>query len=181
MSNANKNKGKSFERVVAKHLSDVFGLPFQRVPNSGAFCSGANAYRVAQLSNEQHMLVDGDIIIPKELASFSFECKWYKDFSWNELMCKGGNSFIDKWIEQVSQTQKKHWIIIFRINRQGEFVCFRDGEIFQPTKNYIHIHREVGAVPSIHTGYKIAPMEGFFENNKTIMLELGSINYATNN
>ena len=170
MSNANKNKGKSFERVIAKHLETVFSLPFQRVPNSGAFCGGANAFRVAQMSTEQHMLVDGDIIIPKELLPFSFECKWYKDFSWNELLCTGGNSFITKWIEQASQTKKPFWFIVFKINRQGEFVCFPDKyreENILMAGNHITFNKDNSIC------YVVTPMEGFFEKNKEQIFELG--------
>ena len=80
MGNKNKNKGKSFERQICKILSDIFGLNFQRIPNSGAFVGGSNIDRYDKLTEEQRLLADGDIIVPKELSHISMECKSYKDF-----------------------------------------------------------------------------------------------------
>ena len=116
--NANKNKGKNFERFVAKHLTNVFGLNFERVPASGSFTGGKNVVRVDKLTDEQLLLCDGDIIVPKELSHICFECKWYKELSWNKLFKNEGESHLNKWIEQTEITSKPLWFVIFRINRQ---------------------------------------------------------------
>ena len=50
MANPQKNKGKNFERFVAKHLSSVFDLNFERIPNSGAFTGGKNVSRASKLT-----------------------------------------------------------------------------------------------------------------------------------
>jgi hypothetical protein len=168
MSNNSKNKGKAFERVVAKHLQSVFDLSFLRVPNSGAFCGGANSFRVQTISSDQHLLVDGDIIVPKQLSPFSFECKSYKDISWSEILYKGGNSHIDKWIVQAAQTKKPFWFIIFKINRQGEFVvmpsCY---QMMWDIKVRNHIFFKNNST------YVLTPMENFFEDNKETIMKLG--------
>ena len=169
--NKNKNKGKVFERFVADKLSSIFGLSFTRTPSSGAFVGGSNSFRLKTLSDEQVSLFDGDIIIPKELLPFSFECKWYKDFSWNELLCTGGNSFITKWIEQASQTKKPFWFIIFKINRQGEFVCFPNKYLWEEELHLAGNNIMFSKDNSIC--YVVTPMEGFFEKNKEVMFELG--------
>ena len=73
MANANKNKGKRGERMICDHLAEVFGLPFQRTPCSGAFTGGSNAWRKKSMSDSQQLLANGDIIVPDELSNLSFE------------------------------------------------------------------------------------------------------------
>ena len=79
MSNHNKNKGKSYERQLAKQLTSVFQLNFNRVPNSGAFIGGKNINRAQNLSEQQILLMSGDIIVPEQLAHVDFEFKFYKE------------------------------------------------------------------------------------------------------
>ena len=45
MSSKSKNKGKSFEREIANFLSETYSDSFTRVPDSGAFTGGKNAFR----------------------------------------------------------------------------------------------------------------------------------------
>ena len=99
MSNANKNKGKAFERQIAKHLTSVFGLNFQRVPNSGAMIGGMNSYRMSFLTPEQQLLACGDLIVPSELSHTQFEMKSYKTFSFYSLY--DNNEQLNKWIIQA--------------------------------------------------------------------------------
>lgn len=176
MSNPNKNKGKSFERDIAKHLASVFGLSFFRVPNSGAYTGGMNAHRVDQLSNEQVLLTEGDIVVPKELKEISFECKWYKELSWNKILTsKDGECHLNSWIKQSQDTKKKAWFICFRINRQGEFVCFplhycliTEFNIKTPL-NYITSKIQADG---INGSFIITPLIGFFEENKETILNI---------
>lgn len=124
MSNSSKNKGKSFERDVAKFLGEIFKLNFERVPNSGAFIGGANRFRENKLSKEQTLLMDGDIITPVELAHVSIECKSYKDIRWHLMYKKDGIQQLNKWIDQASRTTKPLWFLFFKINNQGSFVVY---------------------------------------------------------
>lgn len=123
MSSPQKAKGKSYERDCAKNLSDVFGLNFIRVPNSGAYIGNSNSFRNETLTAEQQLLMDGDLIVPKELSNFSFECKFHKDIgkisSWFD-----GNAKLTDWISQASHTSKKFWLLMFKINNMGEFLVF---------------------------------------------------------
>jgi len=83
--NKNKNKGKAFERVIAKHLTEVFDLSFTRTPNSGAYVGGMNMFGMKQLSDSQILLSEGDIIVPDELYNMKIECKAYTSFAFHQL------------------------------------------------------------------------------------------------
>ncbi len=50
MPSKSKNKGSSFERDIARQLSELFGESFIRVTNSGAYIGGKNTTRKDTLS-----------------------------------------------------------------------------------------------------------------------------------
>ena len=160
MANNNKNKGKTFERAFASHLSTVFLLSFQRQPSSGAFTGGKNIVRVGKMSKEQELLHSGDIICPIELAHIEFECKFYKEFAWSSLF--DSNAILDKWIAQASSSGKM-WFLVFKINRTGEFVVY-------DTK-YSGLCKPNGAGSFLYQDrFLIQPMKGFFELNSDTLL-----------
>ena len=164
MSSANKNKGKRGEREVADHLSSVFGLNFERVPNSGAFTGGKNFFRKAKLTETQNLLAEGDLIVPDQLKHLCFEIKTYKDFSFAGVYTK--NKQLDDWIKQASSTEKV-WFLIFKINHAGAFVVF-DKKIQGILK--------IPSCFSIYNDYNIiVSMQNFFENNKDNLLYLKSL------
>lgn len=162
MGNKNKNKGKTFERQICKILSDIFGLNFQRIPNSGSFVGGLNIERYDKLTEEQRLLADGDIIVPKELSHISMECKSYKDFSFSSLLL-GKNSLLDGWIKQASNTKKQKWILFFKINNKGIFsvydkACF----VNQMQKENYYIYQDK---------YVIQEINEFLNKNKNKLYE----------
>lgn len=167
MANKSKNKGKAFERQVAKFLSEVFQLNFERVPNSGAFIGGKNQFRKEKLSEEQQLLMDGDIITPSELSHVSLECKSYKSFRWHLLYEDGGENQLNTWIDQVSNTSKPLWFLCFKINNQGEFVVFDTiHDQFYLSSPYMIYHYN-------NHQYYIVNMKNFFKDKKDKILELG--------
>ena len=153
--NRNKEKGKTFERQVANDLSDIFNLSFTRTPNSGAYVGGMNNYRMSTLSDSQILLTEGDIIVPDELRHLKIECKSYKHLSFHQLFssCKQ----LDKWIEQA-YSKDKLWFLIFKINRCGAYVVY-DSKIKFSTGNICK-----------YNNYTITSYDGFFEDNKNIIL-----------
>jgi hypothetical protein len=171
MANANKNKGKAYERVVAKHLSQITNLSFLRVPNSGAFVGGMNFHRAETLSQEQVGMFEGDIITPVEWNHVRLECKWYKEITWSSLFSSDGEPKLNSWIEQAEQGTRPYWFICFKINHIGEFVIFPNIYCTSPVV--------YGGVPNlaqpmilenisyfIYKGkYRIVTMEKFFELN----------------
>lgn len=168
MSNANKNKGKRFEREVAEMLTNAFGLNFCRVPNSGAFVGGQNSFRRSNLSPSQESLMTGDIIVPEELFHITLECKNYKEFSFASLFTE--NKLLDKWIEQAKHPVK-FWFLIFKINREGAFVVF-DSRLL----SYLRITGN----NMLYKDAIILPLEQFFELNKDQILNLwkNSVKYT---
>lgn len=163
MSNANKNKGKTLEREVAAELTEVFGVNFTRVPNSGAFTGGKNFFRAAQLTKEQNLLMCGDIIMPMELAHVSVECKFYKQFSFQSLF--DNNETLNGWIDQARGEHGKLWFLIFKINNCGKFIVFdnKDDIQFSPEDNRCLYKNK----------YVITSYDGFFVKNKDKILQYG--------
>lgn len=137
MSNRNKNKGKSYERILAKHLTDVFQLNFERVPNSGAFVGGKNITRASRLTEGQLLASSGDIIVPNELKHVDFECKFYKTFAFNSLL--NNCEVLNTWIEQAESTVKSLWFLFIKINHKGEFIVFdkKHNKLYNKLDNYL--------------------------------------------
>lgn len=160
MTSPQKSKGNQFERYVAKHLSDIFQLNFERVPNSGAFTGGKNISRYNTLTEAQKLIYDGDILMPEQLGHIKIECKSYKDFAFHNLL--KSNSTLDDWIEQA-KVDFKLWFLIFKINNRGCYVVF--------DKNMWKSVRYSGNYANYKSNYVI-PMEGFFEDNRSTLLKM---------
>jgi Holliday junction resolvase len=163
MPSRQKAKGNNFERVVAQHLSEVFGSNFTRVPTSGAMTGGMNAKILDRLTDTQKLLLEGDLIPPDNLYKMKIECKSRKSFSFAKLLTE--NKELDDWIEQ-SRSRDKVWFLIFKINNQGSFVCF--------TRNVFKTCNELKDVNYIlyKKYYYITPLVGFFEKHKANLLRL---------
>ena len=140
MSNKSKNKGKSFEREVCQLFNKITGLSWVRVPNSGAFIGGNNAFRIQQLSDQQVLLTRGDIIPPEEFQHMMIECKARKEFQFHQLFEQ--NKEFESWIDQVEvdlqASNAKCPLIIFKPNRRGLYIA---GLYDQLNKNVTHGNR----------------------------------------
>ena len=157
MPNASKQKGNRWEREVAEHLTQVFGLNFCRVPNSGAFIGGKNEVRKQFLSENQILLATGDIIVPDELKHISLECKSYKEFSFQSLFTS--NKLLNSWIDQAKTSGKK-WFLLFKISRAGGYVVFHSKQKWSVAgRNILY-----------YGSYTICSIDGFFEANKDLIL-----------
>lgn len=163
MPSPQKAKGNNFERDVAKHLSEVFGYNFTRVPTSGAMTGGMNAEILSRLSGSQKLLLEGDLIPPDELYNLKIECKSRKAFSFAKLFSE--NKEMDSWIEQA-RSRDKIWFLIFKINNQGTYVCF--------TRNVFKTCHELRDVNYLvyKKYYYITSMTGFFEKFHSHLLRL---------
>jgi len=163
MPSPQKAKGNNFERVVAKHLSEVFDSNFTRVPTSGAMTGGMNADVLARLTDSQKLLLEGDLIPPDHMYKMKIECKSKKDFSFSGMFAN--NKLLDSWIEQA-RARDKVWFLIFKINNQGTYVCF--------TRNVFKTCGELANVNymTYDKYYYITSMTGFFEQHKSALLHL---------
>lgn len=163
-----KAKGKSFERYAADFLRNVFQLPFTRVPNSGAFLGRSNFVRKDTLSEEQNLLLDGDIIVPKELNFFKFECKFHADVALDKLFTS--NKKFEDWIEQViDNIEDKKFFLVFKQNHMLPYVAFNINFLNIITKtnrkvilnNYLNYQQK----------YIVTKFEEFFKTNKDFILD----------
>ena len=157
-----KTKGKNYERELSKFLSSVFNLNFERVPASGAFTGGKNAWRTGKLTPAQLLLSDGDLIVPEELAHCKFECKWYKEFSFSSLF--DNNSTLNEWVNQSQDGSDKIWFLCIKINHNGQFLVF-DKKLkpkFKLNESYMLYQDK----------YIMTKMDNFFETNKEAILNL---------
>lgn len=162
MANANKNKGKTLEREVAKELTEVFGINVERVWSSGAFTGGKNAWRTQKLTPEQALLSNGDILMPMELSHVAIECKFYKDFSWTGLF--NNNETLNKWIDQAQAGSSLLWFLVFKINNAGKFIVFNKKwqSTFDSCPNYC----------TYKDAYIVRSYDNFFAFNKDKILLL---------
>jgi len=153
--NNNKNKGKSYERSLAKHLTKVFGFNFERVPNSGAFVGGKNIFRAEKLSQNQLLSSSGDIMTPVELAHVDFECKFYKELAFNSLFTNC--EVLNKWLTQASCTVKPLWFLCFKINHKGEYLAFE--------KKHTKLLDNLDTYMIYKNAYVVTSLDKFFEQN----------------
>jgi hypothetical protein len=124
MTSKSKTKGSSYEREIAKFLSDTYGEPFVRVPNSGAYIGGANSQRKNFLDGNQAKSFKGDITPPDTWSHFNAECKNYADFPFH-LLLTGECKQLDTWLGQllaVEDTNDTN-ILFIKITRKGRYVC----------------------------------------------------------
>ena len=163
MTSPQKAKGNSWERAVAKHLSDVFESNFTRVPTSGAMTGGMNAHVLEQLTDSQKLLLEGDLIPPDHMYRMKIECKAHKKFSFAGMLTE--NKMLDDWIEQA-KSDDKVWFLIFKINNQGSYVCFGENTFKTcrklKRKNYC-VYKQL---------YYITKFDGFFESYKSSLLHI---------
>lgn len=118
-----KKKGNSFELQIAKLLTKRFGKKFQRTFFSGAFTGGTNVSRSETMTEEQKLMVVGDINVPKEFL-FSIECKARKEAAFWDLFNKSSEIF--QWFNQAindANKVKKFPMIIVKYNNK-EPLCF---------------------------------------------------------
>lgn len=159
MPSKSKTKGNSFEREICKYLIELTGLNFTRVPNSGAFLGGKNQVRVENMTDDQVLIFDGDIITPPEFSDWSIECKFYKELAWKKLFQPEGTAQLNEWIEQSKLTSKPYWLLFFKINNAGTY-CVIDRDTIKK------FDFELPTCYSVYCGkYLIMDMKLFFAEN----------------
>jgi len=114
------NKGKNYERAIAKKLSKLFGISFQRVPMSGAFST---------TKNTNSPIFKGDIFTEHEgfnnMFNVVIECKKLKKIGILDIVHYLNNEkgIIIEWRNQcVRESQPMNFWLIFSANNIGSFV-----------------------------------------------------------
>ncbi|SVA75152.1 uncharacterized protein METZ01_LOCUS128006 [marine metagenome] len=166
MPSKSKIKGSSFEREIAKELSDLYNESFIRTPASGAYVGGSNVVRKNFLSEGQVQSFRGDIIPPDDWKYFNVECKSYADFPFHQFLCQGDIRLLDEWIEQILEVaeEKDLNLLILKFNRKGKYIGFQEHLLNSSFYTYRHINYKGW----IFTGYN-----DFMEQNN------GSIKYLS--
>jgi hypothetical protein len=127
-----KNKGNTFERKIAKMLSERFAehtgieQAFRRNIDSGSFFGGSNQARTKTHDLEKASF--GDIIAPSDFV-FNIECKHYKTPPTFVSILKQECGTLDKWIAQAetdSKSSGKRALIIAKFNNVPEMAILGD-------------------------------------------------------
>jgi hypothetical protein len=137
MPSKSKTKGSGFEREVATHLSLIYNESFVRVPNSGAFVGGMNNVRKSFLSEEQIRGFKGDIIPGPSFPLLVFECKFYADFPFHQLLQNTDVLILDDWINQTIDCMDEGdlGLLCMKFNRKGRYVAYEDKFKFNTTRS----------------------------------------------
>lgn len=140
MSSKSKTKGSSWERDIAKHLSDIYSASFIRSPGSGAYVGGKNAIRKDFLHEGQIRAMKGDIVPPSEWKHFNCEAKNYADLAFHQLI-QGECKQLEAWLAQLldaADTGDLN-ILIIKITRKGKYIAVQSGQgwdLSHPHTNY---------------------------------------------
>lgn len=164
---SSKNKGKSWERDIARFLSSLYNQSFIRVPASGAYIGGKNSVRKEFLHEGQIRNMKGDITPPIDWKHFNCEAKNYADFPFHQLI-SGNVLLLEKWIEQCLTTADHgdYNLIIIKISRKGTYVVTPQLEDIDPGSNYFSYN-------SKHHGlWYIIDYETFWHLNKDVVEKL---------
>ncbi len=109
-----KAKGDTYERKIAKKLTDWTGLKFERVPASGG------------LHWKSDNRVYGDIVTNDPDFPFIIELKNRE--SWNMDSLINGSKEVENWWKQVTADAKatgKEPMVIFSRNRQPDYLAMK--------------------------------------------------------
>ncbi len=115
------NKGKRFERLVAKILTKKLNAKFLRVPMSGGLSTMQNT------DNFKSDIFTED----RRYKDIVIECKMRKEPILIEELFKqpkGGNELAD-WLEQVKRQAKKEWLLFAKSNNRKILVMSNSGSL----------------------------------------------------
>jgi hypothetical protein len=156
-----KTKGSSWEREVAKYLSNTYNESFIRnLSGSGSYVGGKNISRKSSLTAEQIRHTRGDIIVPESFNLLNCECKSYSKFPFNLLLsneCKQ----LEIWLNQLVTSGDENSVncLFMKITRVGKFIAV-EKKYDWDLKNHT-----VYTSPN-YNGWIISDMDIFFASNK---------------
>lgn len=136
MTSPSKNKGNSFEREVAKFLTEHYGETFIRAPGSGAYVGGKNQQRRQYLHEGQVRSFKGDIVPGESFTGFNAECKSYRDFGFHQLFT--GNAQLEGWLAQLMAVADPCDcnVLFMKFNRRGSYVVVQAVHPWHRSTNY---------------------------------------------
>lgn len=159
-----KDKGKRGERELCSILTNIFGKPFIRVPNSGAFVGGKNVFRKNTIDKSQEKLMKGDIIPPEGLNHLVFECKNHKNIKTDTFITN--NTKVNSWIDQCLEIvdEKDIWFVCFKIQNRGWYILVSNNfvDFSSLQSNYITYNYK-------EKKYIVCNMVEFFNSHKSTL------------
>jgi hypothetical protein len=169
MTSKSKNKGNSWERDIANHLSALYDSKFIRTPGSGGYVGGQNSQRKAVLDAGQIQGFKGDIIPPTEWVSFNCEAKNYADFPFHQLY-SGEVKQLETWLGQLMQVADPNDmnILMIKITRKGKYVVVESNkgwDLSHPHTNYTSIS---------FGNWQIFDYDSFWQHNSELVKKLST-------
>lgn len=174
MPSPQKQKGNSFEREVAIHLSKLYSESFIRAPGSGAYVGGKNQVRTQILHEGQIRSFKGDIVPGQSFSKMNAECKSYADFPFHQVLA-GECKTLDGWIDQMMDVAESNDlnILFMKFNRKGKFVCVQS-KLTWVTDHFLYYSSKA------HKDWLIIEWDNFFRLNKDLLKAYCSGNTETN-
>jgi len=171
MPSAQKAKGSSWEREVAKDLSQLYGESFLRTPGSGAFTGGSNASRKQFLDESKIRHFKGDIIPGESFPLLNIEAKFYSDFPFHQLL-SGACKQLDTWIDQILTSADKDDINILamKFNRKGSFVAYEQRQTQIKSTNFFCYQN----LSTHHGTWIITDYKNFWQTNHSTIAAINA-------
>ena len=148
-------KGAEGEKQVKDLLRKHTGLPFERVPMSGAL-----------------PFMKGDLFVPDTALHYCIEVKFYKNSHFDDKILTNKSSEFVRWWEQAVDQGKKTSrkpVLFFKYNRSKIFVAVRDEP--QNTKKYMYVG---------HLGCYVMIAEEWLINEKPRFINGNSVSELAN-
>lgn len=163
MPSPQKQKGSSWEREVARYLSEIYNESFIRAPGSGAYVGGKNKARTHILHEGQIRSFKGDIVPGQSFPKFNAECKSYADFPFH-LVLTGDCKVLDGWLDQMMDVSEHDDmnILFMKFNRKGSFVCVQTNKTWVTDQFLYYTSKK-------HKDWLIIEFEHFFKLNKDLL------------
>ena len=126
MPSKQKAKGSSWERDVAKFLSELYNESFIRAPGSGAYVGGKNTVRKQVLDEGQIRTFKGDIVPGISFTKMNCECKFYAEFPFHHFLTMEHVNQLEEWIGQLMEVSDPGDLnlLMIKINRKGSFMVY---------------------------------------------------------
>jgi hypothetical protein len=160
MASKSKSKGSSWEREIAKFLTELYDESFLRVPNSGAYIGGSNTFRKAQLDEGQVNRFKSDIVAPSSWRRFNCEAKNYNDFPFHQLFT-GEIKQLETWLSQLMETADEGDcnLLCIKITRKATLVAFETTRNFLASDAFLY-------KSTTHGSWYIMDFNKFWASNK---------------
>lgn len=167
MPSPQKAKGSSWERDVARYLSNLYEESFIRAPGSGSYIGGSNSSRKEFLDEGKIRSFKGDIVPGENFSKLNIECKNYKDFPFN-LLYSNECKVIDEWLDQLlaPADEKDINILALKFNRKGKYIVYESKQTsLTPGNNYTCYKNSKKS----HGPWIIVDFDQFWQLNKYII------------